>query len=131
MKTKTLLTYGAIAAGAYLAYRFLNAEIKGKRFANADGTIGGTFTTGSTGTAGMPLKIPEKEYLFQNYSDYPKINLISCYKKLEDRVRNWRLYYTAPMNPKQMEMFFADCLKNSSKKPSIYDKANIGSVIGR
>jgi len=33
MKTKTLLTYGAIAVGAYLAYRFLNAEIKGKRFA--------------------------------------------------------------------------------------------------
>ena len=128
MKTKTILTYGAIEAGAYLAYRYFMKP----NFANADGTIGGTFTTGSTGTAGStPLKILGKEYLFQKYSNYPKINLISCYKKLEDMVRKWSRAYTQPMTSQEQEMFFADCLKNSSKKPSIYDKANIGSVIGR
>jgi len=44
MKTKTLLTYGAIAAGAYLAYRFLNAEIKGKRFAMKPKSAAASFT---------------------------------------------------------------------------------------
>jgi len=117
MKTKTILTYGAIAAGAYLAYRYFMKPKAEANFANANGDA--------------PEKILSKEYLFQKHSNYPKINLISCYKKLEDRVRNWRLFYTQPMTRQEQEMFFEDCLKNSSKKPSIYDKANIGSVIGR
>ena len=116
MKTKTILTYGAIAAGAYLAYRYFMKPKAEANFANANGDA--------------PEKILSKEYLFQKYN-YPKINLNLCYKKLEERVAKWRLFYTAPMTSQQMEMFFADCLKNSSKKPSIYDKANIGSVIGR
>jgi hypothetical protein len=126
MKTKNILIYGAIAAGAYLAYRYFMKP----NFANADGTIGGTFTTGITGTAGMPLQIPAKEYLFQNYSNYLKINLISCYKKLEDRVTNWRLYYTAPMTPQQMESFFEDCLKARPLK-TMTSQSAVGSPIGR
>jgi hypothetical protein len=54
MKTKTLLTYGAIAVGAYLAYKFLfKKNTSDANFANANGgfSLGNLFGGSSKGTS--------------------------------------------------------------------------------
>ena len=117
MKTKTILTYGAIAAGAYLAYTmFFKKKSADANFANANG--------------GINLAIPSKYYFFQKYSNYPKITLEKCFNALMGRVKNWRLFYTQPMDLQQMESFFEDCLKQRPLK-TMTSNSNIGSPIGR
>ena len=116
MKTKNILIYGAIAAGAYLAYKYFMKPKAEANFANANG--------------GFNIAAPSKYYFFQKYSNYPKVALENCFKNLNDRVINWRLYYTQPMDLQQMESFFEDCLKAKPIRTAT-PKANISSVIGR
>jgi hypothetical protein len=132
MKTKTILTYGAIAVGAYLAYTIFKKKTDAN-FANANGgLLSSTFSTsvsGSAGTAGA-MSIPTKNYFLKNYSNYTKITFERCYNKLMDRYKNWRLYYTKPMDAQQMIAFFEECLKQRPLK-TMTSNSNIGSPIGR
>lgn len=117
MNTKKILTYGAIAAGAYLAYTFLfKKKSSDANFANANG--------------GYNLAIPSKYDFFQKYSNYSKVTLEQCFNSLMDRVKNWRLYYTQPMDLALMEAYFEKCLKARPIK-TMSTKSNVGSPIGR
>jgi hypothetical protein len=124
MKTKNILIYGAIAAGAYLAYRFLNAEIKGKRFANADGTIGGTFTTGGSGTSGSfnQFDIFVDAYVRQN--KIPSYIWKSCANKVRleyaKQVKEGKL-----MSNMAMQQMFLICV--NQKIMQMQMQANLGS----
>ena len=117
MKTKNILIYGAIAAGAYLAYTMLfKKKSADANFANANG--------------GINLAIPSKYDFFQKYSNYSKITLEKCFNSLMDRVKNWRLYYTQPMDLQQMEAYFEECLKARPLK-TMTSQSAVGYPIGR
>ena len=126
MKTKTILTYGAIAVGAYLGYTMLFKKKSDANFANASG--GSLLGSPLGAVPAWVMKL--KNYFFQKYSNYPKITLEKCFNDLMSRVKNWRLFYTQPMDLQQMESFFEDCLKSRPLK-TMTSNIKIGSPIGR
>jgi hypothetical protein len=105
MNTKKILTYGAIAAGAYLAYKFLfKKKMADANFANASGS-------------GIPS-------WYSKYLNIYGINAVADAWLQVQRQRNWR-----NMTSKQQEKIFLDYMKKKGYKPT-GNMQNVGSVIG-
>jgi hypothetical protein len=103
MKTKNILIYGAIAAGAYLAYKFLfKKKTADANFANASGN-------------GMPS-------WYSKYLNIYGINAVADAWLQVQRQPNWR-----NMTSSQQEKIFVDYLKMKGYKPM--GMQNNGNVI--
>jgi hypothetical protein len=133
MKTKTILTYGAIAAGAYLAYKFLfKKNTSDANFANASG---GGLLIPTSGTAQSSGSLILNQ--FNIWVDaYVRQNKLPSYiwKPCADMVK--RNYY-ATQNPnvispvltknsvQKMQNMFVDCV--NKKLIQMQMQANLGS----
>ena len=114
MKTKTILTYGAIAAGAYLAYRYFMKPKADSNFANANGVI--------YPSAFNQFDIFVDAYVRQN--KIPSYIWKSCANKVKleytKQVKQGKL-----MSNMAMQQMFLICI--NEKKLQMQMQANLGS----
>ena len=126
MKTKTLLTYGAIAAGAYLAYTMLFKKKTDANFANANGgLLSSTFSTSLSGSAGTPPSVPAWVMKYVNQNKVPSYIWKSCWNEVSFYVAQQRKAKKV-VSQQVQEVIFLKCV--NQKRLEMQNQLNSSSV---
>jgi hypothetical protein len=118
MKTKNILIYGAIAAGAYLAYKYFMKPKAEANFANANGGVG---------SIGTPLAINQFDAWVAAYvklKKYPTYIWKSC-RDMVVKIYYQNLKQNKLMSNIGMQQMFEICV--SQKLLNMQNQANLGS----
>ena len=128
MKTKTLLTYGAIAAGAYLAYKMLFKKKTDANFANANGgLLSSTFSTSVSGSAGgiIAPSVPIWVLSYVSQNKVPSYIWKSCWNKVQLYVAQKYRFELKKVSQKEQLNMFMTCI--AQKKLEMQNQMNLGS----
>ena len=122
MKTKNILMYGAIAAGAYLAYKFLfKKNTSDANFANANG---GFTTTTSGSVGGGQMLIPSWLTNYVNTHKTPSYIWKPCWTMVQLEIIKQQKQNKI-MSNMAMQQMFEICV--NQKIMQMQMQANLGS----